>query len=130
MLDLESVPGGVLPGNAVADIGASGRLELAEPIRAGGIQGRRHDEACDQLCLVIRDLPHAAFRRLEQAGHEEIVELAMEGVDEELGAALLVQNEALIHEREARPEPRGVDEEVDLFAAPVDEMHGLAVEPL
>jgi len=64
----------------------------------------RHDEACDQPRLVIRELPHAAFCRLEQADDEKIVELAVEGMDEQLGAALLVENVRWIHEPEAHPE--------------------------
>ena len=66
--------------------------------------------------LVIGKLPHAAFRRLEQPGDEQIVMLAVEGVDEELGAAVLIQNVALVHEREAWPEAGGVDDEIDVLA--------------
>ena len=80
--------------------------------------------------LVIGKLPHAAFRRLEQPDDEQIVMLAVEGVDEELGAAVLIQNVALVHEREAWPEAGGVDDEIDLLVAAVGEAHGLAVEPL
>src|SRR6476619_1786859 len=45
VLDLEFVPGGVLVGDAVADIGCCARLQLAEPIRAVGVGGASHDEA-------------------------------------------------------------------------------------
>src|SRR6476620_11230883 len=56
--------------------------------------------------------------------------LAIEGVDEELRAALAIQDEALIHEREAWPEAGSVDDEIEFFAGPVGEIHAFAVRPL
>src|SRR5215471_4288939 len=130
MLDLEPVPGVVLPGDAVADVRRGACLELPEPGGALWIGGAGHDEARDQLGLVVGDHPHAAFSRLEKSDHEEIVELAVESMDEQLGAALGVEDEALIHEREAWPKAGGIDDEVDLLVAAVDKMHSLAVETL
>ena len=123
MLDLEFVPRRSLVGNAVADIGTGGRFQFAEPARAFGICRARRDEARDQLRLVVGELPDAAFRRLEQTGDEQTVELAMESVDKKLRASLLIENIALIHEREARLEARGVDDEVDLLFAAADKAH-------
>ena len=83
-MNLEFMPGRVLVGDAMADIRRGARLQLAEPSGVLCIGGKRHDEARDQSRLVIGELPHAAFRRLEQANHEQIVMLAIEGVDEKL----------------------------------------------
>src|SRR5262245_54542269 len=84
VMNLEFVPRRVPVRDAMADIRRGARLHLAEPSGVLWIRGKRHDEARDQLRLVISELPHAAFRRLEQANHEQIVMLAIEGVDEEL----------------------------------------------
>src|SRR6185312_3871364 len=89
-----------------------------------------HDEACDQPRLVIRKLPHAALRRLKQPDDEKIVELAMEAMDEQLGAALLVENIGRVHEREAHPEAGRPYEKVDLLLASVGEDDALPVKAL
>ena len=92
MLDLESVPRRILPTQPVADIGMGARLERPEPFGAFGIVLARLDEGRDQPRLIVGELPHAPFGRLEQAHHEQIVELAMEGMDEQLRPALLVED--------------------------------------
>src|SRR6187397_290921 len=54
----------------------------------------------------------------------------MEGVDEQLGAALFVENVGRIHEWEAHPEASRPYEKVDLLLAPVGEDDALPVEAL
>ena len=92
MLDLESVPGRIFPPDTVADIGMRARFQRPEPIRTLRIGLLSLDEGRDQARLIIGDLPHATLGRLEQSHHEEIVELAVEGMDEKLRAALLVED--------------------------------------
>src|SRR4029078_10975390 len=89
-----------------------------------------HDEACDQPRLVIRKLPHAALRRLAQPDEEKSVALAMEAMDEQLGAALLVENIGRVHEREAHPEAGRPYEKVDLLLASIGEDNALPAKAL
>src|SRR5262245_29623938 len=130
MLDLESMPGRVLPVQAMADVWVGACLERPEPRGTLRVLCLGHDEACDQPRLIVGKLPHAALRRFEKPDYEKIVEVAMEGMDEELGPALLIENVRGVHEREARPEASGPDEKIDFLFASVGKDNAFAVESL